>query len=270
MAILKKRNFKLDFAVRNEFDTMGALGGKGSSPSFSFPLSFYSYLFFAVFPFLFLSLVVGCGTRKKVEFPKAEEEIVLPPPPKPTEGSLFYDGSPFMNIYSDIKARRVGDIVMVKVVENVLATNEQRKDMSRGSNIRYGLGASLNKTGRIVGASPVEGISLGAEAEGKNEFKSKGVLKSKNKFIATVAARVVKVLPSGNLVIEGEKYIRQNSELQRIYVRGIVRPEDIGNDNSVPSTALANARIEYISEGDFADKSKQGWLQKILDFIFPF
>ena len=128
----------------------------------------------------------------------------------------------------------------------------------------------MNKTGKIVGASPVEGISLGAEAEGKNEFRSKGVLKSKNKFIATVAARVVKVLPSGNLVIEGEKYIRQNSELQRIYVRGIVRPEDIGNDNSVLSTALANARIEYISEGDFADKSKQGWLQKILEFIFPF
>lgn len=252
-----------------------SLNSQESSTFFAFRLlPSFCYIYFLLtllsLLFFFSSLLISCGTKRVDNFPKAEEDIVLPPPPQPLEGSLFYDGSPFMNLYSDIKARRVGDIVMVKVQENVLTSNEQRKDMSRNSNMNYGLGASLGKTGKILGGSPFEGIALGAEAGGKNDFKSKGVMENKNRFIAVVAARVIKVLPNGDLVVEGEKYIRQNSEVQKIYVKGIVRPEDIGNDNSVPSSSLANARIEYVSDGDFADNSNQGWLQKILKFIFPF
>jgi flagellar L-ring protein precursor FlgH len=220
------------------------------------------FLIFGVFISLLIS---SCAAKKEPEFPKVQDVEEPAEQPIPQEGSLFYDGSPFSNIYSDLKAKRVGDVVIVRIVETVKARNDQRKDMSRNSSINYGMGASLSEKGKIK-----DGISLGAQAEGKNSFSSKGVQNSENLFIATVGARVIKVLPSGNLLIEGEKYIRHDSELQKIYVKGIVRPEDIMHDNSVLSTSLVNARIEYVSEGDFAQKKKQGWLQKILDFISPF
>ncbi|MCX7733970.1 MAG: flagellar basal body L-ring protein FlgH [bacterium] len=208
---------------------------------------------------------ISCASRETPELPKAEnEEIEVSQEIQKQEGALFYDNSPLSNMYADMKAKRVGDIVIVRVVENVVATNDQRKEASRRSKMKYDIGGSLSKT------KGLEELSIGAGAGGENDFSAKGVQKSKNEFIASVAARVVKILPSGNLVIEGEKYIKHNSELQKLYVRGIVRPEDIMHDNSVLSTAIANARIEYISEGDFATKSKQGWLQKILDFISPF
>lgn len=218
------------------------------------------YILFSLVPIL-----VGCAARRQTpELPKPDEEIEQVQEIERQEGSLFYDSAPLSNIYSDLKARRVGDIVIVRIVENIVATNDQRKEASRKSKINYDIGANLSKT------KGLESLSVGAGAGGENVFSSKGVQKSKNEFIASVAARVIKVLPSGNLVIEGEKYIKHNSELQKIYVRGIVRPEDIMHDNSVLSTALANARIEYVSDGDLAVKSKQGWLQKILDFISPF
>lgn len=212
-----------------------------------------------------VGLVSGCAAHKmEVEVPRAEEEIELPREIQRHEGALFYDNSPLSNIYADTKAKRVGDIVIVRVVENVVATNDQRKEATRKSKMKYDVGGSVSKTRGL------EELSLGVEGGGENDFSAKGLQRSKNEFVAAVAARVIKILPSGNLVIEGEKRIKHNSEVQRIYVRGIVRPEDIMHDNSVLSTALANAKIEYVSEGDFAIKSRQGWLQRIFDFISPF
>lgn len=217
-----------------------------------------------IFLFCLLICFIGCASKRPLEIPKAEEEIEEVQQIQKQEGSLFYDSAPLSNMYADLKAKRVGDIVIVRVVENIVATNDQRKEASRKSKMKYDVGGNISKT------KGLEDLSIGVGAGGENDFSAKGVQKSKNEFIASVAARVVKVLPSGNLVVEGEKYIKHDSELQKIYVRGIVRPEDIMHDNSVLSTALANARIEYVSEGDFATKSRQGWLQKIFDFISPF
>ncbi len=217
-----------------------------------------------LFSFLLL-FSFSCSAKREPEFPKASEDLMESRDfeKSPEEGSLFYEGSPLANLYADMKARRVGDVLVVKIVENVKAKNQQTKDMSRNSEMKYNISAGITK-------SKLDGFSLDAGAGGKNNFSSKGSQNSENQFIATVGARVIKVFPSGNLLIEGEKYIRHNDEVQKIYVRGIVRPEDIMHDNSVLSTSLVNARIEYVSEGDFAKKLRQGWLQKILDFISPF
>ncbi len=219
---------------------------------------------------IFLSIAITCfrcAQKNSPQIPQTQniEEIEKEISPKDTqEGSLFYEDSPFVNLYADTKAKRTGDIIIVRIVENIVAKNDQRKETARTSNIKYGVGAQLSKT------KGLEGLNLGADAEGKNEFSSKGSQKSQNQFIAEVGARIIKVLPSGNFIIEGEKYIKHNDEIQKIYVRGIARPQDIMHDNSILSTSLADARIEYISEGDFGRKMKQGWLQRILDFISPF
>ncbi len=230
-------------------------------------ISCFLELLSSIFIFVFL----GCSARSGAldNFPEVDEDIEPPRVPERLEGSLFDETSPFASMYSDLKAKRVGDIVIVHIIENVQALNEQRKDMLRHSEFGNELGAGITKSPKIPGVGN-EGISLGFSSSGKDDLRSRGIQKSQNKFVATVAARVIRVLPSGNLLIEGAKTIRHNEELQKIYVRGIVRPEDIMHDNSVPSTALANAKIEYVSDGDFASKMRQGWLRKIFDFINPF
>jgi flagellar L-ring protein precursor FlgH len=78
------------------------------------------------------------------------------------------------------------------------------------------------------------------------------------------------VLPNGNVTIYGKREMKVNNELQRITVSGIIRPEDIGADNRVKSTYLADARIEYSGEGVIADKQSPGWGIRILDKVWPF
>ena len=87
---------------------------------------------------------------------------------------------------------------------------------------------------------------------------------------ATVAARVVNVLPDGLLRIEGARQTKVNNETQYLVVAGLIRSRDVASDNSVLSTQIADAQISYYGEGVIADKQKPGWLTRLLDNIWPF
>ncbi|MBE9529017.1 MAG: flagellar basal body L-ring protein FlgH, partial [Proteobacteria bacterium] len=82
--------------------------------------------------------------------------------------------------------------------------------------------------------------------------------------------RIVDVLPNGNLVIEGKKDTILNKELQYLVLSGIVRPEDISEQNTIPSYLMSDARIEYSGKGVLADEQKPGWLGRILDNVWPY
>jgi flagellar L-ring protein precursor FlgH len=87
---------------------------------------------------------------------------------------------------------------------------------------------------------------------------------------ATIAARVVDVLPSGNLVIEGQREIIVDQEKQTISIRGVVRPKDIDSANTVLSTNIADAQINYTGDGIISDANRKGWMAQLIDWIWPF
>lgn len=101
-------------------------------------------------------------------------------------------------------------------------------------------------------------------------FDGKGTSDREGHVSAYITAMVVKVLPNGNLYINGKREIKVNNELQYITISGIIRPEDISTSNEVASTFVADARVAYSGVGVVSDKQIPGWLGRILDHIWPF
>ena len=191
-----------------------------------------------------------------------------PAPTYSNPGSIFNDGDAQF-LFDDHRAKRVGDIVMVNVVESASAANEATTDTNRDSNSEYAIRISIRQNfiplfGGNVGSTPVLGTNT------KKEFSADGSTTRNNKVTATVAARVVNVLPDGLLRIEGARQTKVNNETQYLVVAGLIRSRDVASDNSVLSTQIADAQISYYGEGVIADKQKPGWLTRLLDNIWPF
>jgi flagellar L-ring protein precursor FlgH len=111
---------------------------------------------------------------------------------------------------------------------------------------------------------------LGIEASAKNKFGGKGATSRADTLTGTLSAMVLEVLPNGDLRIEGHREVTVNSERQRMVLSGHVRRVDVDTKNTVLSSAIANAKIEYSGLGVVDDVQRPGWFTRILDWIYPF
>ncbi len=235
----------------------------------------------AIIAMIFLT---GCATvqnlpdqvTSKVQT-KHKQPIMEPPqytPNPPAEGSLWSDNG--QGLFGDNKARNIGDIITVKIIENTTSkmdanTNTQRtSSMTAGITSLYGYDSKINK--ELLSRIPGENLLNPSIFQGTmtNAFEGKGTSDRSGQVTATIGARVVNVLPNGNLVIHGVRTMKVNFEEQNIAVSGIVRPQDITSDNSVNSTSIADAQIIYSGRGVLAEKQRPGWLVRILDMVWPF
>lgn len=216
--------------------------------------------------FVFIVLA-GCATPQKHALPEpvytsANEYI----PPEENPGSLFDPGQADY-LFADSRARRVGDIVTINIVENTVSKNKASTDASKDSSLNLGVQ-------NFMGEGYLKGIPIGTtpaiKAGSSSSFSGDGETKRENYLTTTVSVRVVRVLANGILEVEGGREVRVNDETQIVVVRGIIRSRDIGPDNSIESTAMADARIELYGQGVLADKQKPGWLARILDNVWPF
>lgn len=188
------------------------------------------------------------------------------------EGSLWSDARG-VTLYPDTKARRVGDVVTVRIVEDPEAELNANTKTSRSSSIAAQLKflgymqALADKNSRLAqnpGEDDLIKAGLGMSFDGKGSSDRDGHVK------AYVSAMVVKVLPNENLFIQGKREIKVNNETQYIALSGIIRPEDISPNNEIPSSYVANAKITYSGIGPLADKQRPGWLGRIVDYVWPF
>jgi flagellar L-ring protein FlgH len=163
------------------------------------------------------------------------------------------------SLFADPRAARLGDAVMVLVVETSSASNDATTATSRESDI------SLNAAGN-VGESSIPQVSLGVGSG--NSFKGSGATSSRGSVRAKISARVDSVLANGDLRITGHRTIIVNGEEQRITLSGIVRPPDILADNSVFSYNIAEARIAFEGNGVVSSVQGPGWITKFLHWIF--
>lgn len=189
-------------------------------------------------------------------------------------GSLFA-ASEEDTLFSDSRARRVGDIVVVKLVENTKAQNKAETTASKNAGNNYEVAALFDKS--KVGFLPFTGLgpqaSIGLpilDTSSRSSHNGTGKTKRENYVTTSLAARVIRVLPGGLLEIEGAREIRVNAETEYMVVRGMVRSRDVSADNTVLSTQLADASIEYYGKGVLADKQKPGWFTRLMDNIWPF
>ena len=113
-------------------------------------------------------------------------------------------------------------------------------------------------------------LSTGIKGSYDSSFKGKGKTTRTENMTAQISARVLQVLPNGNLVIRGSREITVNYEKQLITIQGVIRPADVTPENTIQSNYIADAKIEYIGKGDVSRQQRQGWLTRILDYVWPF
>jgi flagellar L-ring protein precursor FlgH len=158
----------------------------------------------------------------------------------------------------------VGDLLTVAIVENAQAEKMASTETSRESNLSARITNFFGTDLSWGGFEP--SVSGGLS----NDFEGEGTTKRKDTLVATVSARVVEILPGGLMRIEGYRDVTINMERQYILLRGVVRPEDIGPDNTVLSSDIADAQIAYAGNGVVSDKQRPGWFTRALDYAWPF
>ncbi|MDN4503186.1 flagellar basal body L-ring protein FlgH [Alteromonadaceae bacterium BrNp21-10] len=206
-----------------------------------------------------LAALSGCeSTPVRETLPN--DPFYAPVIPEMPEHKITADGSLFRpdyanSLYSDIKARRVGDIITVSLQESTSASKSATTGFSKESAMDLqpitGLGGNALNIG---------GQSLQLGLDSSNEFNGDAQANQRNSLSGNISVTVVQILANSNLVVRGEKWLTLNNGDEYIRLTGIVRAADISPQNEVASTKIANARIQYSGTGEFANAQQQGWL----------
>ncbi|UCC98601.1 MAG: flagellar basal body L-ring protein FlgH [Phycisphaerales bacterium] len=165
-------------------------------------------------------------------------------------------------IYADDVARRIGDVLTIKVSEDSKVDNKAKRDLKKETD------RSTIFNGEVGNFADLGEFGMSAESD--NELKSKADYKDERKFVDSITVVVMDILPNSNLVVMGTRNRDIGGDIQTIEVSGIVRPSDIAFDNTVRSEQVADFRIVSKNGGVSAPYTKPGWLGTIFDIIWPF
>lgn len=186
--------------------------------------------------------------------------------PKP--GSIWKGVNTTNTFFGDQRARSIGDIITVKIVEVSQASEKATTGTKRASDVNVGIPHLLGlETNNMPSSIALDKM---ISASTKNDFSGDGETTRTGSLSATITARIVDVMPNGNLAIEGKREINVNSEMKEILVQGIIRPRDIAYDNTILSTQVADAKIIYTGIGVIGEKQNPGWLARWMDRFWPF
>lgn len=201
----------------------------------------------------------------------AEQPVLLPreAPPHMSANSLWRAGA--RTFFADQRASKVGDIltVSISIDDNASVSNgttrERKTSNSMGVPHFFGLESSL---GKILPSafSPTNAMETNADSQ----LTGTGQIQRKDQIKLTIAAVVTKVLPNGNLVIQGKQEVKTNNDLRELTVAGVVRPEDISSANTINHTQIAEARISYGGRGDLIRTNTSPYGQALAETFSPF
>lgn len=222
-----------------------------------------------IFSSVIFGLLFACATPK-----------LPPPPPKyvisEEKGPQLSANSLWNNsasLYENVQARRLNDLVTINVVESISGSGSANTNAGRNSTIDagvnniFGLPLNFNKLNMFGQGNT---FSPGVSGSMQDAFKGTGSTDRAGKLVGVITAKVVEVMPNGNLLIESRKNITINNEKQILILRGMVRPDDIALDNTVPSSRVADADIYFVGDGVLQNKQRPGWLVRFLDKVWPF
>lgn len=161
------------------------------------------------------------------------------------------------SMFQDIKAVKVGDIVTVLVMESAISTQKASTDLDRSSDFEVGPGF-----GKILNNIP--GVGYG----GSSTSSGSGTTARSTNLVTRITATVTEVTENGNLVIQGERKIQTNEETQILTLSGVVRPVDVGPDNSISSMNIADAKIELTGSGPIGQRQKEGLFTRLIRILF--
>jgi flagellar L-ring protein FlgH len=204
---------------------------------------------------LLCSLLPGCGLLP-AKHPKPDPVVarVLPPPTPRTDGAIYQAGQQ-MELFADLKARRVGDVLTIRLTES---TNASKSAVTKTTKT-----TALNNTGPTITASGVPIFTT--TLNGTGSFDGEGSSTQGNSLAGSLTVTVMEVQSNGNLVIQGDKTLKLNQGDEYVHVSGVVRRADIATDNTVTSDKVADAHISYSGRGVIDASNRMGWLARFFN-----
>lgn len=178
-------------------------------------------------------------------------------------------GKTARSMFADRKATAAGDIITVVVQESAAASSSQNKKTDRQSSLndavqQFLFSAATSGLGTHNGELPASNWS------GSSSSSGGGSVNNSQSLTARAAVLITDVLPNGNFIIEGVRIVTFSGETQYVVLRGMVRPDDITSSNIILSSNIAEARVEFHTEGSLTEAQKRGWLSKLYEKLRPF
>jgi flagellar L-ring protein precursor FlgH len=222
------------------------------------------------------ALMAGCQNTTPVrDAAYAPIRPVMPPPAPRGNGAIYQTGYEHA-WFEDIRARRVGDLLTVYLVESTKANKSASTTTAKSTSnsvtnpTLFGQSMQFNVPG-FVPVPNNKDVGLGFGLDSSHDFSGDGSATQSNALSGYNTVSVIEVLPNGNLYVRGEKRIGINQGTEYIRLSGIVRPRDITPQNTVESTRIADPTITYKGEGALADANSMGWLARFFNSVlFPF
>ncbi len=189
--------------------------------------------------------------------------------PASLRGDSLWKDSQSNPMYADKRAGRVGDIVTILVQESTTATTANNTTTSKQSSVNDAIAAFLYSPG--ASSLMTKGGQLPAlNFTGKSDFSGGGSINNAQQIVASVAVRVMDVLPNRNMLIEGVRSSSFGDEQQTVVLRGTIRRDDIMANNTIYSYNISDATIKIVSKGTITNAQRKGWFHRLWDKFSPF
>jgi flagellar L-ring protein precursor FlgH len=179
-----------------------------------------------------------------------------------SNGSIYQPGTS-RTLFEDRRARYIGDTMTITISESTSASTESNTKVSRAGSISASAGPIIGLPGKSFAGMELAGKST-------NSFDGKGDAAAKNVFTGTITVTVIEVLPNGNLLVSGEKQVSISNGTEYIRLSGVVNPYFINAANTISSSQIADARIEYKESGTISEAQVMGWLARFFMSVLPF
>lgn len=214
----------------------------------------------------FVALFVLLGACSSVPPTNVHQPMSARPAPRMemagANGAIFQAGAA-RPLFEDRRARYVGDTITVRITESTTASKKSNNKLDRSSNNT----AAVTALGGLTAAS-LPALNFATTSE--SAFEGKGDASNNNAFNGSITVTVIDVMPNGNLLVSGEKQLAIGHEQEYVRLSGVVNPNFVDASNSVDSSKVADARMEYKSSGQVSDSLVMGWLGRFFLSVMPF
>ena len=208
----------------------------------------------------------GCAEIQKPPRIESDTQMIIEPEAM-YMGSLWEPDNGRAFMFEDRRASRIGDIVIVQIVEQHSGSKSANTKSDRSTSLGASAGGGFFDITDLLGDFR---NLFNADVSSSNEFEGDGSTSRQDSLTGTIAAQVVEVFPNGDLRIQGKRQVKVNSETQTMMIKGIVRRIDLDTQNTVLSSAVANADISYTGLGAVDDVQSPGWAVRAFNWLTPF
>ena len=180
--------------------------------------------------------------------------------PAPSNGAIYQQAA-YRPLFEDRRARHIGDILTINIIERTAAVKAGASSGNKNGSASFAV-PGVNAFRKALGAS--------VAVEGEHQFSDSDNQSASNTFTGTIGVTVTEVLPNGNLIVAGEKQVAMNKGIEFIRFSGMVSPDNIGTGNTVSSTQVADARVEYRTNSQIDRAEMTAMVSRFFQSLLPF